>query len=124
MAKSEKKVKKLSKKELEKLKLKKAKKVAAKKEKKQDKKKKAKKKKSKKEKAKEVKFSSVRNQKVFVFRNKKYVKVEDFIKYLNNHYLEIDKISQEVLDDEKFYGWLSKKSGVFDESIKQFKEIK
>ncbi len=81
-------------------------------------------KKSKKEKAKEAKFSSIKNQKIFVFRNKKYAKVEDFIKYLNNHYLEIDKISQEVLDDENFYGWLSKKSGVFDESIKQFKEIK
>ena len=80
--------------------------------------------KSKRLKNKEADFYRVKNQKVFVFRNKKYFKVEDFIKYLNSHYLEIDKISQEVLDDENFYGWLSKKSGVFEDSIKQFKEIK
>lgn len=82
------------------------------------------KKKSKKQRKKEEKFANIKDQKVFIFRNKKYTKVEDFIVYLNSHYLEIDKISQEVLDNESFYGWLSKKSGVFDESIKKFKEIK
>ena len=74
--------------------------------------------------SKETEFSNIKDQKIFVFRNKKYSKVEDFINYLNNHYLEIDVISQEVLDNENFYGWISKKSGVFDDSIKEFKEIK
>ena len=82
------------------------------------------KRKSKRQQKKDNEFFNVKNQKVFIFRNKKYTKVEDFIKYLNSHFLEIDKISQEVLDNEEFYGWLSKKSGVFDDSIKQFKEIK
>ena len=82
------------------------------------------KKKSRRQKNKETQFSNIKDQKVYIFRNKKYTKVEDFINYLNNHYLEIDVISQEVLDDERFYGWLSKKSGVFEDSINQFKEIK
>lgn len=79
---------------------------------------------TKKKKDNETEFSNTMSKKAYVFRNKKYTKVEDFITYLNGHYLEIDKISQEVLDDEVFYGWLSRKSGVFDDSIKQFKEIK
>lgn len=82
------------------------------------------KRKSKRIKKRETDKYNVKSQKVYVFRKKKYSKIEDFITFLNGHYLEIDKISQEVLDDEKFYGWLSKKSGVFDDSIKQFKEIK
>lgn len=82
------------------------------------------KRKSKRQKSKEDEFSKLKDHKVFVFRNKKYTNVEDFITFLDGHYLEIDKISQEVLDDENFHAWLSKKSGVFDDSIKLFKEIK
>lgn len=81
-------------------------------------------KKSKRQQIKEEELLGIKNQKIFVFRNKKYTEVEDFIEYLNNHYQEIDKISKEVLDDEKFYTWLSKNSDVFDDSIKQFKDIK
>ncbi len=29
-----------------------------------------------------------------------------------------------LLADEKFYEWISKRSGVFDESLEKFKEIK
>ena len=82
------------------------------------------KRKSKRKQKKETEFSNIKDQKVFIFRGKKYSKVDDFIKYLNNHYLDIDKVAEEVLADENFYGWLSKKSGVFNDSIKQFKEIK
>lgn len=83
-----------------------------------------KKKKSKRKKRKERDLQDVKDRKVFKYNNKKYTKVEDFIKYLNDNYLDIDKIAKEVLDDENFYGWLSKRSGVFEQSLKEFKEIK
>ncbi len=73
---------------------------------------------------KELEIEDYQAQKVYRYKNKKYTKVEDFIIYLNDHYLDIDEIAQEVLNDEKFYGWISKRSGVFDESLKKFKEIK
>lgn len=82
------------------------------------------KRKSKRSEKREREFTNIKDQKVFIFRNKRYTKVDDFIKYLNANYLDIDVISQEVLDDENFFGWLSKRSGIFDDSIKQFKEIK
>ena len=82
------------------------------------------KKKSKRQQIKEQELLDIKNKKIFVFRNIKYTEVEDFIKYLNSHSQEIDKIAKEVLDDEKFYAWLSKKSDVFDDSIKQFRDIK
>ncbi len=66
----------------------------------------------------------IKDQKVFRFRKKKYSKVEDFITYLNEHFLEADEIAQEVFDDENFFGWISKKSGIFDVSLKEFKEIR
>ena len=69
-------------------------------------------------------FEDVKNQRVYKFRKKKYTKVEDFIKFLNDNYLDIDNIAQEVLDDKTFYGFISKKSGVFETSIKEFKKIK
>lgn len=68
--------------------------------------------------------SSVNNDYAYVFRNIQYTEVKDFIDYLDIHYLDIENISKEALSDEKFYEWLSKKSNVFDDSIKQFKEIK
>lgn len=69
-------------------------------------------------------YDDIKNQRVFRFRKKKYYKVEEFIKFLNDNYLDIDKIAQEVLDDKAFYGFVSKKSGVFESSIKEFKKIK
>lgn len=69
-------------------------------------------------------FEDVKNQRVYKFRKKKYTKVEDFIKFLNDNYLDIDSIAKEVLEDKSFYGFISKKSGVFETSIKQFKKIK
>ncbi|MFK5882968.1 MAG: hypothetical protein QM489_01360 [Candidatus Izemoplasma sp.] len=69
-------------------------------------------------------FEDVKNQRVYKFRKKKYTKVDDFIKFLNDNYLDIDNIAKEVLDDKAFYGFISKKSGVFETSIKEFKKIK
>lgn len=79
---------------------------------------------SKRKQKKDLSFLDLRDQKVFRFRNKKYFKVEEFIKYLDDNFLEIDQIAKEVMNDENFYGWVSKKSGIFDDSIKRFKEIK
>ncbi|MBN2604807.1 MAG: hypothetical protein JXR62_03140 [Bacilli bacterium] len=61
---------------------------------------------------------------VYKFRDKKFFKVENFISYLEDHYLEIDKIAKEVLDDEDFYGWINHNSAVFPESLRYFKELK
>jgi len=66
----------------------------------------------------------VKNKKLFRYDNKKYIKVEDFITFLNQHYLDIEKISEEVLDNENFFGWINKNSGVFNQSLKEYKEIK
>ncbi len=79
------------------------------------------KKKSKRQLKKAREFADIKDRRIFRYENKKYNKVEDFIMYLNNHYLDIEKIALEVLDDENFYGWISKRSGVFDESLKKFK---
>lgn len=65
----------------------------------------------------------IKDQKIYKFRKKKYIKVEDFISYLNDHYLDIDDVAHDVLADENFFGWISKKSGMFDYSLQQFKEI-
>ncbi len=67
---------------------------------------------------------AIKDQKIFKFRKKKYNKVEDFISYLNDHYLDIDQVATEVLKDKNFFGWISKRSGVFDESLREFQEIK
>ncbi len=87
-------------------------------------KKKKEKKLSKRQQKKSREFADIKDRRIFRYENKKYNKVEDFIKYLNNHYLNIDEIAKEVMNDENFYGWISKKSGVFDESLQKFKEIK
>ncbi|MDC0559095.1 hypothetical protein OAO42_01655 [Candidatus Izimaplasma bacterium] len=67
---------------------------------------------------------AIKDQKIFKFRKKKYNKVEDFIAYLNDHYLDIDQVATEVLKDKNFFGWISKRSGVFDVSLREFQEIK
>ena len=66
----------------------------------------------------------IKNQKIFRYNGKKYTKVEDFIVYLNEHYLDIEEIAEEVLEDENFFGWINKNSGVFAKSLKEYKEIK
>ena len=81
-------------------------------------------KKEKKKLKKQKKRKTLKDQKIFRFRKKKYSKVEDFIIYLNQHFLEGDEIAREVLDNEDFFGWISKKSGIFDISLKKFTEIK
>lgn len=82
------------------------------------------KKKSKRQLQKEKDYEAIKDKRVFKYKGKKYNKVEDFIKYLNDHYLDLEQIALEVLEDENFLGWISKKSGNFSESIKKFKEIK
>ena len=69
-------------------------------------------------------LQDVKDRKVYKYKKKKYTKVEDFVKFVNDHYLDMDKIAKEVLDDENFYGWISKRSGVFEQSLKEFKQIK
>lgn len=66
----------------------------------------------------------IKDKNIFKFRKKKYAKVEDFIAYLNDHYLDIDEVAQLILDDENFFGWISKKSGMFNQSLNEFREIK
>ena len=83
-------------------------------------KKKKKKRKSKKEKM----LEDIKDQKLFRFNNKKFTKVEDFITYLNEHYLDIDDIAVEILEDENFFGWINKNSGKFQQSLQEFKELK
>ncbi|MCK5761309.1 MAG: hypothetical protein KAH16_00270 [Candidatus Izimaplasma sp.] len=80
--------------------------------------------KSKKQLKRAAEFAAIKDRKIFRYENKKYNKVEDFIKYLNAHYLDMDEIALDIMNDEKFYGWISKKSGVFEDSLKKFKEIK
>ena len=82
------------------------------------------KKKSKRQLQKEKDYEAIKDKRIFKYKGKKYTKVEDFIKYLNDHYLDIEQIASDVLEDENFLGWISKKSGTFSESIKKFKEIK
>ncbi|QMS84887.1 hypothetical protein [Candidatus Xianfuyuplasma coldseepsis] len=69
-------------------------------------------------------IEDVKDQNLYKFRRKKYKTVEDFITYLNDNYLEIDSVAQDVLADERFFGWIGKKSGVFNQSLQEFKEIK
>jgi len=71
-----------------------------------------------------VDYEDVQNIHVYQFRGKKFFKVDVFIKYLEDNYLDIDKIAKEVLDDENFYGWISHNSELFGESIRKFKELK
>lgn len=66
----------------------------------------------------------IKDQRVFKFRKKKYKDVEEFISYLNDHYLDIDDVARDVLADENFFGWVGKRSGVFPQSLSKFKEIK
>ena len=72
---------------------------------------------------KEQLLEDVKNQTVFKYNGKKYTKVEEFITYLNEHYLDIETISEEVLADENFFGWVNKNSGIFATSLKEYKEI-
>lgn len=66
---------------------------------------------------------AIQDQRVFLFRKKKYKEVDDFIAYLNDHYLDIDDVARDVLADEWFFGWLGKRSGMFSQSLAKFKEI-
>jgi len=82
------------------------------------------KKKSKKQLKMEQEFETIRDQKFYIFEKMKYRKIDNFIKYLDKHYKDIDQIAPKLLADEKFYEWISKRSGVFDESLEKFKKIK
>lgn len=79
---------------------------------------------SKRKQRKEQDFQAIKDKKVFKYKNKKYSKVEDFIKFVDDHFLDIEQIAKDVLDDENFLGWISKKSPDFKESIKEYKKIK
>lgn len=68
-------------------------------------------------------FDDAKKRRTFKFKRKKYTKVEDFIKFLDGHYLDLDEIADKVLSDENFHGWLKRRSKRFDESIEDFKEI-
>lgn len=64
------------------------------------------------------------NIKIFRYKKKKYKKVEDFISYLDDHYLDIDEIARDVLKNEAFFGWVGNQSGIFPNSLEEFKKIK
>jgi len=69
-------------------------------------------------------LQDVKDRKVYKYKKKKYTKVEDFVKFLQDHYIDMDDIAKIVLEDENFYGWLGKRSGVLEQSLKDYKEIK
>ena len=68
-------------------------------------------------------FEVAKKRRAYKYKKNKYIKVKDFITYLNGHYLELDEIAAKVLVDENFHGWLKKRSKRFDESIHEFREI-
>ena len=45
---------------------------------------------------------------VLIYEDKFNTKVEDFVKFLQDHYIDMDDIAKIVLEDENFYGWLGK----------------
>lgn len=67
--------------------------------------------------------NAVRNGTAYVFRASKYYTVEELIVFLDEHYLELDIIAKEILDDADFHKWLNEKSESFEESIYHFKEL-
>ena len=83
-----------------------------------------KKKGNKKYRKKEKDLTSVKEMNLYRIEKWKYTKVEDFIKHLNENYRDIDEIALSVLKDEKFHGWVSKRSGRFKDAFKEFMEIK
>jgi DNA polymerase II small subunit/DNA polymerase delta subunit B len=68
-------------------------------------------------------FDDIKKRRAYKYKRKKYTKVEDFIAFLNDNYLDLDEIADFVLADENFHGWLKKKSKRFDESIGDFREL-
>lgn len=68
-------------------------------------------------------FDDIKKRRAYKFKRKKYTKVDSFIKYLNENYLDLDEIAETILNDENFHGWLKKKSKRFDESIDAYKDI-
>ena len=68
-------------------------------------------------------FDDIKKRRAYKYKRKKYTRVQDFVKYLNGHYLDLDEVADKVLADENFHGWLKKRSKRFDESIADFKEI-
>lgn len=69
-------------------------------------------------------FTDVKEENSYRFGKKKFTKVEDFISYCTQNYLEIDSIAKKVLKDEKFHGWVSRRSGVYKKAFQEFKEIR
>lgn len=72
----------------------------------------------------QIDFSNIKEESFYKFGKRKFVKVEDFISFLTQNYLEIEDIAKLVLTDEKFHGWISKKSGIYSDAFKEFKDIK
>ena len=68
-------------------------------------------------------FEDIKKRRAFKYKRKKYTKVEDFIAFLDDNYLDLDEIAEKVLSDENFHGWLKRRSKRFDESISSFKAI-
>ena len=60
----------------------------------------------------------------FRYKGKKFQKPEDFIKYLDAHYLDLDDIAFDLLNDKLFLTWIGKRSGLFPQSLKEFTKIK
>jgi hypothetical protein len=90
----------------------------------QEKQKKPKKAKRRKRKEKTIEdFEDAKKRRLYKYKRTKFRKVEDFIDFLNENYLDLDEIAEKILTDENFHGWLKKRSKRFDESIDEFKDI-
>lgn len=82
------------------------------------------KKRRRKDKNKEIDFTDAKEENRYRFGKRKFVHVEHFVSYLTQNYLEIDDIAKLALKDEKFHGWISKRSGKYPYAFKEFKDIK
>lgn len=71
-----------------------------------------------------IDFTDAKEESYYKFGKRKFVKVEDFISFLTQNYFEIEDIAKLVLRDEKFHGWISKKSGIYSDAFQEFKDIK
>jgi hypothetical protein len=82
------------------------------------------KKRRRKNKDKEIDFTDAKEENRYRFGKRKFVHVDHFVSFLTQNYLEIEDIAKLVLKDEKFHGWISKRSGKYPYAFKEFKDIK
>lgn len=75
-------------------------------------------------KSKQKDFTNVKEENLYRYGKQKFSKVEDFIKYCNENYKDMDQIAATVLKDKQFHGWISKRSGKYKDAFAEFLAIK